>query len=77
MTISTSTQYAVINPALGQYNRVNTIEEVTPLMDSIAKEFYLLQTYNTPVSKIETTVVETESGTSSTEVWTVVELPII
>lgn len=75
--MTTSTQYAVLNPAIGQYEFVNTIEEVSPRMNSIARDFYLLQTYNAPVSKVVTTTIETETGTTSTEIWTTIDVNIL
>ena len=75
--MTTSTQYAVLNPAIGQYEFVDTFEEVSPKMNATARDFYLLQTYNAPVSEVITTTVETETGTTSTEVWTTIDVNIL
>ena len=56
------TEYRVLNPATGQYEKYMTVEEATVRSQEIALEFYKSHCHNTPVSK----VIITEEGA---EIW--------
>jgi hypothetical protein len=53
--------YKVLNPNIGQYVDAETIELANTKAQEIAWQFYLLQTHNSPISKV--TINDDESET--------------
>jgi len=47
-----TTIYKVLNPTLGQYEDVETIELANIKAREVAWQFYLSQTSNSPISKV-------------------------
>ena len=45
-------KYAILNPAIGSYEYVETETEIIDKVSDAAMQFYLQQTHNTPVSKV-------------------------
>lgn len=45
-------KYKVLNPNIGQYEEVETLDLANTKAQEIAWQFYLSQTHNSPISKV-------------------------
>jgi len=57
------TEFALFNPANGEYTRTNTKEEALVLLAQIAKDFYFSHSHGNPVVMVST-------DDNGAEVWT-------
>jgi len=59
-----TTKYAVLNPLKGEYEFVDSTEEVLSRAQTIAWQFYLSQTHSAPVSQVDMNAEGAETWTA-------------
>lgn len=57
-----TTRYAILNPAVGEYEYVDSQEEILVRAQALAWQFYLAHTYGAPVSQVD-------SNAEGAETW--------
>lgn len=61
------TKYAILNPLVGEYEYVDSQEEILITAKDLAWQVYLSYTHGAPVSKVET-------DTEGAETWSAVDV---
>ena len=62
-----ATRYAILNPMIGEYEYVDSQEEVLTRARELAWQFYLAHTHSAPVSQVDT-------DAEGAETWTAVDV---
>jgi hypothetical protein len=62
-----TTRYAILNPLVGEYEYVDSPEEILIRSQELAWQFYLAQTHGAPVSQVDT-------DAEGSETWSAVDL---
>lgn len=62
-----TTRYAILNPLAGEYEYVDSQEEILARAQALAWQFYLAHTHGAPISQVDT-------DAEGAETWTAVDV---